>query len=46
MKETKYNYILMLKNGNSYFANTLWGLFVEIVKHRAWNMKRGDGWMD
>ena len=42
----KYNYILMLQNGDSYFADTLWGLFVEIVKHRAWHMKRGEGWVD
>ena len=42
----KYNYILMLQNGGTYFADTLWGLFVEIVKHRAWHLKRGDGWTD
>ena len=46
MGERKYNYILMLKNGGSYFANSLWGLFVEIVKHRVWHLKRGDGWQD
>ena len=46
MGKQKYNYILMLRNGDSYFADTLWGLFVEIVKHRAWHMKRGEGWVD
>ena len=46
MSKRKYKYILMLSDGGSYFADTLWSLFVEIVKHRAWHMKRGDGWVD
>ena len=46
MSKKKYNYILMLRNGDSYFADTLWDLFVEIVKHRAWHMKKGEGWVD
>ena len=46
MMEKKWKYILMLKNGDSYFADTLWGLFVEIVKHRVWHLKRGEGWVD
>ena len=46
MLKRKYNYILMLRNGESYFADTLWELFVKIVKHRAWHMKRGYRWMD
>ena len=25
---------------------TLFVLFVEIVKHRAWHLKRGHGWVD
>ena len=41
-----YNYVLMLRNGDSYFADTLWGLFAEIMKHRLFHWKRGDGWTD
>ena len=32
--------------GGSYFADSLWGLFVEIMKHRLFHLKRGDGWTD
>ena len=46
MSNPKYKYILMLSEGGTYFADTLWGLFVEIMKHRVWHLKRGDGWQD
>ena len=46
MVEKKWKYILMLNDGGTYFADRLWGLFVEIVKHRVWHLKRGDGWVD
>jgi len=42
----KYNYVLILQNDGEYFADTLWGLFVEIMKHRFEHWKRGDGWQD
>ena len=42
----KYDYVLVLKKGGSYFADTLWGLFTEIMKHRLFHWKRGDGWTD
>ena len=44
--KNKYNYVLMLRNKDAYFANSLWGLFKEIMKHRSWHWKRGDGWVD
>ena len=39
-------YTLLLRNGGSYFADSLWGLFKEIMKHRVWHWKRGEGWTD
>ena len=44
-KERKWKYILLINEG-SYFADTLWGLFTELIKHRVWHLKRGDGWRD
>ena len=46
LRKNKYNYVLMLSSGGSYFADSLWGLFMEIMKHRVWHWKRGDGWVD
>ena len=46
LRKNKYNYVLVLGGGGSYFADSLWGLFVEIMKHRLFHWKRGDGWMD
>ena len=31
MEKLKYKYILMLSNGGSYFADSLWGLFKEML---------------
>ena len=42
----KFDYVLMLKSKDAFFANSLWGLFKEIVSHRYWHWKRGDGWVD
>ena len=42
----KYDYVLMLKGGDSYFADSLWVLFKEIMKHRLEHWKRGEGWVD
>ena len=39
-------YTLLLRNGGTYLADSLWGLFREIMKHRVWHWKRGDGWTD
>ena len=46
MSKQKFKYILMLSDGDTYFGNTLWQVVKEIVKHRVWHWKRGDGWMD
>ena len=46
LRKNKYNYVLVLGDGGSYFADSLWGLFVEIMKHRLFHLKRGDGWTD
>ena len=42
----KYDYVLMVKDGGSYFSDSLFGLFTEIMKHRFEHWKRGDGWRD
>ena len=42
----KYDYVLVLKKGGSYFSDSLFGLFTEIMKHRFEHWKRGDGWRD
>ena len=39
-------YTLLLRNGGTYFADSLWVLFKEIMKHRLEHWKRGDGWQD
>ena len=46
LRKNKYNYVLVLGGGGSYFADSLWGLFVEIMKHRLFHFKRGEGWVD
>ena len=45
-KLRKWKYILLLQDGGSYFGDTLLELFKEIMKHRVWHFKRGDGWRD
>ena len=42
---SEYKYTLLVDEG-AYFADSLWGLFVEIMKHRVWHWKRGHGWTD
>lgn len=44
--ETKYKYVLLLQNGDSYFANNLFGLFIEIIKHRFWHLYKDKRWVD
>ena len=44
--ERKWNYILLLKDGGAYFGDTLWVVFKQIVGHRWFHLKRGDGWVD
>jgi hypothetical protein len=29
-----------------YYGRTLWQLLTEIVRHRLWHWRRGDGWVD
>ena len=43
--EHKYKYILLLENGDSYFANSLWGLFTEIIKHRCFHLYKQGRWV-
>jgi len=44
--ERKWKYILLLQNGGAYFGDTLWKVVTEIIKHRLFHWKRGDGWRD
>jgi hypothetical protein len=41
----EYKYTLLV-GGGAYFAQSLWGLFIEVMTHRWFHWKRGDGWMD
>ena len=29
-----------------YEADTLWGLCLDVLRHRLWHWRRGDGWVD
>ena len=40
-----YKYTLLVGEG-AYFAQSIWGLIMEVLNHRFWHWKRGDGWMD
>tara|TARA_R110002167_G_scaffold87220_3_gene235886 strand:+ start:660 stop:827 length:168 start_codon:yes stop_codon:yes gene_type:complete len=42
----QWKYILLLNGGESYFGDTIWKLAVEIIKHRWFHWKRGNGWAD
>ena len=42
-KEWKY---ILLVDGGSYFANSLWGLLTEVFEHRLWHWRKGHGWKD
>ena len=44
--KNKYKYVLVVDPSGSYFANSLWGLFTEIITHRFKHWKRGEGWKD
>jgi len=46
LRKNKYNYVLVLGTGGSYFGDTLWKLLTEIISHRWFHWKRGDGWID
>ena len=42
---TQCKYTLLVGNG-VYFADSLFGLFWEMAKHRFWHWREGHGWMD
>ena len=42
----KYKYTLMVEDAGVYFGDSIWELIKEIIKHRTWHFKRGDGWVD
>ena len=44
-KNTKYT-LIVGNDGGVYMSDTLWQLFIEVIKHRFWHFKRGDGWVD
>ena len=45
-KNREWKYILLLQGGGAYFADTMWKLITEILSHRWFHWKRGDGWTD
>ena len=45
-KNRTWKYILLLQDGGAYFGDTVWKLLTEIITHRWFHWKRGDGWMD
>ena len=44
MKRSKYR--LIVQGAGSYEADSVLLLVVEVVRHRFWHWKRGDGWVD
>ena len=36
----------LLVEGGTYYANSMIGLFWEMITHRFKHLMRGDGWMD
>ena len=42
---SEYKYTLLVGEG-SYFAQSLWGLFTEVIKHRFDHFVQGEGWID
>ena len=42
---TQCKYTLLVGEG-VYFADSLFGLFWEMTKHRFWHWRKGHGWMD
>jgi hypothetical protein len=36
----------LLINAGTYEADSLLGLFIEVLKHRFWHWRRGEGWVD
>jgi hypothetical protein len=43
----EWKYTLMLSGGDGvYFADSLFELIKEMIKHRFEHWKRGDGWVD
>jgi len=42
---TKYT-LIVGNDGGVYMSDTLWQLFIEVIKHRFWHWKVGDGWVD
>ena len=42
---SEYKYTVLVGEG-SYFAQSLWGLFIEVITHRWFHFKRGEGWTD
>ena len=39
------NMKLIVKEG-SYEADTLWGIIIEVLKHRFWHLRKHGKWMD
>lgn len=42
----KSKYYILHTTAGSYEATSLWGLFVEIMKHRFWHLRTHGKWMD
>ena len=45
-KDKKWRYVLIVNGAGSYFADSLWELIKEIIKHRTHHFKRGEGSVD
>ena len=42
---SEWKYTLVVGEG-MYMGQSVWSLVTEIIKHRWFHWKRGDGWMD
>ena len=44
--DSRWKYILLLEDGGAYFGDTVWKVWKEMLWHRWFHFKRGDGWID
>ena len=46
MKSKRGKFRLAVTGAGLYEADSLRSLLIEVIKHRLWHLRRGDGWID
>jgi len=46
MIRARSRYRLTVADAGQYEADSLRSLLLEVVRHRLWHFRRGDGWID